>query len=74
MAVDLVSRPNICPATAPITAPVPAPFCSGVIVVHPVSKMAKAQVKVPADLNEVIVFMWKVLSMETNHSKVKLGP
>jgi hypothetical protein len=36
--------------------------------------MAKAHVKVPADLNEVIVFMWKVLSMETNHSKVKLGP
>jgi hypothetical protein len=63
MAVDLVSRPKICPATAPITAPVPAPLCSGVTVAQPVSKMAMAQVKVAADLNAVIRFIWKILSI-----------
>jgi hypothetical protein len=36
--------------------------------------MANAQVKVPTALNEVGVFIWKILSIETNHSKIKLGP
>jgi hypothetical protein len=51
MAVDLLSRPKICPATAPITAPVPAPFCSEDDVAQPVNKTATAQVATPMWVN-----------------------
>jgi hypothetical protein len=42
-----------------------------VAVAHPVSKTAKAQDSGPADLNTVIMFIWVILSFDTDHSKVK---
>jgi hypothetical protein len=56
MAVDLLSRPRICPATAPITAPVPALFCWGVmsVVAQPVKKTVAARAAKPKRVHGVL--------------------
>jgi hypothetical protein len=71
MAVDLLSRPKIWPATAPTAAPSPAPFCSGVAVAQPVNKRAVTQPKVVTDLNKVCCFIGVILSIGLGDFRMK---
>ena len=65
MAVDLLSRPKIWPATAPITAPVPAPFCWGVtsLLAQPAKKTLTATAAKPKGVKGVLkMIMWVPVS------------